>query len=70
MEIYPYWELLFAVLRQRLEGSTVPITSLVLPAHPYAYLLSHVTQLLKGHSVYTARDIDVIISLRHSVLTL
>lgn len=67
MEGYPFWELLFTVMRRRLMTGITPIKSLILPALPCAYILSHITRYLKGDcSVSTASDVDVVISHRHS----
>lgn len=66
MDGYPFWELLFALMRKRLAGNGIPIKRLVLPSLPCAYILSHLIRLLKGDPVYTARDTDVVIFQRHS----
>lgn len=70
MATYPFWEQLFAVMRQRLAGNVTPIKRVVLLGLPCAYLLSHTTRLLKGNPVFTASDVDVIISKRHLSLAL
>lgn len=64
---YPYWELLYAFMRQRLVGNVSTIKKLMFPALPCTYLLSHTTRLLRGDpSMSTASDVDVIIFQRHS----
>jgi hypothetical protein len=62
---YPFWELLFEVLRQRNTAQMHPLQELVLPGFPVFTILSRVIKLLQGHTdVYTNRDIDEVIRQR------
>jgi hypothetical protein len=59
---YPWWELLFEVLRRRNTAQMHRIQELRLPGFPILAILSRLVKLLQGNTdVYTNRDIDEVI---------
>jgi hypothetical protein len=64
---FPLWEPLFEVMRRRMTENVQQITRLAFPVLPHIYLLRRLVQLLGGASnVYTTRNVDEIITKRHS----